>query len=81
MQKSGAKRETPRSAQTGGFRAILRAGACGQNVLYTYLMTAKAPVDPILKRFRAALDETYGNRLDRVVLFGSHACGKALQAP
>ncbi len=40
-------------------------------------MTTKAPVDPILKRFRAALDETYGNRLDRVVLFGSRARGEA----
>lgn len=40
-------------------------------------MTTKAPVDPILKRFKAALDETYGNRLDRVVLFGSHARGEA----
>jgi predicted nucleotidyltransferase len=40
-------------------------------------MTTKAPVDPILKRFRAALDEIYGNRLDRVVLFGSHARGEA----
>jgi predicted nucleotidyltransferase len=29
--------------------------------------------DPILKRFRAALDEMYGDRLERVVLFGSRA--------
>jgi uncharacterized protein len=29
--------------------------------------------DPILKRFRAALDEMYGERLERVVLFGSRA--------
>jgi predicted nucleotidyltransferase len=29
--------------------------------------------DPILKRFRAALDEIYGERLERVVLFGSRA--------
>jgi len=27
--------------------------------------------DPILKRYRAALDEMYGNRIERVVLFGS----------
>ncbi len=40
-------------------------------------MTKKSPADPILKRFRAALDEIYGNRLDRVVLFGSHARGEA----
>ena len=30
---------------------------------------------PILKRFRAALDDVYGERLDRVVLFGSRARG------
>jgi predicted nucleotidyltransferase len=33
--------------------------------------------DPILKRFRAALDELYGKRLERVVLFGSRARGDA----
>lgn len=29
--------------------------------------------DPILVRFRAALDRAYGERIDRVVLFGSRA--------
>ena len=29
--------------------------------------------EPILKRFRAAFDEIYGERLGRVVLFGSRA--------
>jgi uncharacterized protein len=33
--------------------------------------------DPILKRFRAALDQIYGDRLERVVLFGSRARGDA----
>src|SRR5215471_7775829 len=33
--------------------------------------------DPILKRFRAALDEIYGDRIERVVLFGSRARGDA----
>lgn len=33
--------------------------------------------DPILKQFRAALDEIYGARLERVVLFGSRARGDA----
>jgi uncharacterized protein len=33
--------------------------------------------DPILTRFRAALDEIYGARLERVVLFGSRARGEA----
>src|SRR5256885_16686298 len=31
--------------------------------------------DPILKRFRAALDALYGERVERVVLFGSRARG------
>jgi predicted nucleotidyltransferase len=29
--------------------------------------------DPVLSRFRAALAEAYGDRLERVVLFGSRA--------
>jgi predicted nucleotidyltransferase len=33
--------------------------------------------DPILARFRASLDEVYGARIDRVVLFGSRARGDA----
>jgi uncharacterized protein len=33
--------------------------------------------DPILKRFRSALDKTYGERVERVLLFGSHARGEA----
>jgi predicted nucleotidyltransferase len=31
--------------------------------------------DPVLKRFRAALDDIYGERIERVVLFGSRARG------
>ncbi len=33
--------------------------------------------DPVLKRFRAALDQMYGKRLERVVLFGSRIRGDA----
>ena len=33
--------------------------------------------DPILARFRAALDKTYGANVERVVLFGSRARGGA----
>ncbi len=33
--------------------------------------------DIVLKRFRAALNEIYGPRLERVVLFGSRARGDA----
>jgi predicted nucleotidyltransferase len=40
-------------------------------------MPTRAVDDPILKRFHAALDEIYGERLERVVLFGSRARGDA----
>jgi predicted nucleotidyltransferase len=33
--------------------------------------------NPILKRFRATLDEVYGERLERVMLYGSRARGDA----
>jgi uncharacterized protein len=33
--------------------------------------------NPILRRFRAALEEVYGERIERVVLFGSRARGDA----
>ena len=33
--------------------------------------------DPVLTRFRAALDGLYGDRIERVVLFGSRARGDA----
>jgi uncharacterized protein len=33
--------------------------------------------DPVLKRFRRALDAIYGARLERVVLFDSRARGEA----
>jgi predicted nucleotidyltransferase len=34
-------------------------------------------IDPVLRRFRAALDDAYGSRIERVVLFGSRARGDA----
>jgi uncharacterized protein len=40
-------------------------------------MPANPAEDPVLKRFRAALDEMYGERLERVVLYGSRARGDA----
>lgn len=40
-------------------------------------MVSRVADDPILSRFRAALAETYGNRLERAVLFGSRARGDA----
>jgi uncharacterized protein len=40
-------------------------------------MPTSPAADPILQRFRAALDTLYGNRIERVVLFGSRARGDA----
>jgi len=36
-------------------------------------MNVKAANDPILSKFRAALDDLYGEQIDRVVLYGSRA--------
>jgi predicted nucleotidyltransferase len=36
-------------------------------------MAATLIIDPVLVRFRKALDEVYRDRLERVVLFGSRA--------
>ena len=40
-------------------------------------ITARPTDDPILKRFKAALDGIYGDKIDRVVLYGSRARGEA----
>ena len=40
-------------------------------------MPARPADDIVLKRFRAALEEAYGDRIERVVLFGSRARGDA----
>jgi predicted nucleotidyltransferase len=40
-------------------------------------MTPSPTEDPVLKRFKAALEEIYGDRIERVVLFGSRARGDA----
>jgi predicted nucleotidyltransferase len=40
-------------------------------------MTDSPGSDPILKRFRAAIEARYGDRIERVVLYGSRARGDA----
>ena len=40
-------------------------------------MPATLATDPVLARFCAALDALYGDRIERVVLFGSRARGDA----
>jgi predicted nucleotidyltransferase len=40
-------------------------------------MANSPATDPILQRFRAAINEAYGDRIERVVLYGSRARGDA----
>jgi predicted nucleotidyltransferase len=40
-------------------------------------MAAPRIDDPVLTRFRRALDEAYGDNIERVVLYGSRARGNA----
>ena len=40
-------------------------------------MAVSLTSDPVLSRFRAALDEIYGAQIERVVLYGSRARGDA----
>lgn len=42
-----------------------------------HVMSRLPADDPVLKRFRTALDVLYGDRIERVVLFGSRARGDA----
>jgi predicted nucleotidyltransferase len=42
-------------------------------------MSATPLSDPVLARFRTALAEIYGDRIERIVLFGSRARGDAHQ--
>jgi predicted nucleotidyltransferase len=43
-------------------------------------MPIRAIDDPVLKRFRTALDEVFGRRVERVVLYGSRARGDGDEA-
>jgi uncharacterized protein len=49
----------------------------GRTCISWKTMSPAVAAEPILRRFRAALDEIYGKRLERVVLFGSRARGDA----
>jgi predicted nucleotidyltransferase len=55
-----------------GDQAMMVRRAIGDPV-----MPASPADDPVLRRFRATLEDIYGDRLERVVLFGSRARGEA----
>ena len=40
------------------------------------IRSLSSPDDPVLHRFRAAVDRIFGDRVERVVLFGSRARGE-----
>jgi hypothetical protein len=52
--------------------ANIPAVECNET-LYATISGMQLSDDPTLKRFRAALDEICGDRIERVVLFGSRA--------
>jgi predicted nucleotidyltransferase len=79
-------RSVPRPTRTTNWKIDAGSGAIanGRHLCYytrklwrKYPMPPAVTVDPILRRFRAALDEIYGERIERVVLFGSRARGDA----
>jgi predicted nucleotidyltransferase len=45
--------------------------------VWRYVVATRQIHDPVLARFRAALDDLYGDQIERVVLFGSRARGDA----
>ncbi|BDV37611.1 hypothetical protein DSM21852_08640 [Methylocystis bryophila] len=51
--------------------------ATRREIGYKFQMASRAAADPILQRFRAAVSDLYGDRVARVVLYGSRARGDA----
>ncbi len=81
-EMAGAQCETPGpQAQELGDARVFEEPHCRGELCpelgYEFQMAAKASDDPILKRFRAAVNEIYGGRVARVMLFGSRARGDA----
>lgn len=73
---------TPGSVNEGGSAVAARRSfslvASGGIPCHAVVMEKNAPADdPVLQRFKAALQEMYGDQIDRVVLFGSRARGEA----
>ena len=56
-------------------RTRYNGGAMETNV------TMRPVDDPVLVSYRAALKTMYGDRIERIVLFGSRARGDAHQSP
>jgi predicted nucleotidyltransferase len=82
-EPEGAGRGQPARHETRRDNAANFAGGCYRSGATGLMCPPKVPSmlsavdDPILKRFRAALDQIYGDRIERVVLFGSRARGDA----
>jgi len=70
VRKSGAAGPQPPSPTAAAYAKALKT-------CYEGRMKSAAPIDAILERFRVAVNEIYGARLARLVLFGSRARGEA----
>jgi predicted nucleotidyltransferase len=66
----------PDPSATGVAPVLQRRCGFG-NTRYRDRIPASPAADPVLKRFRTALDALYGDRIERVVAFGSRARGDA----
>ena len=76
MPALGKALVTPSGHTVDGAIFSLRAAVTYLSPMET-VVHRKLPSDPVLTRLRAALDELYGARIERVVLFGSRARGDA----
>jgi len=67
-----------------GRRGWRRHGRIGRDTLTPpcakeVALPAQLLDDPVLRRFRSALEDVFGDRIERVVLFGSRARGEATE--
>ena len=66
------------AAAGGGEGYLFAGGGVGD---YSWVGRLKVGVDlaadPVLKRFKSALQDMYGDQIDRLILFGSRARGDA----
>jgi Nucleotidyltransferase domain len=77
-QPGRARRGTPRTCGVDSCSCV--RGQAGCVIVYSgkgQMMKVASTDDPILRRFKAALQEIYGDQIERIVLYGSRARGEA----
>src|SRR5207245_6548152 len=58
-------------------RCFTSARLCGQQHFWGHQMVGELSDDPVVQRIRASLFAIYGDRIERLILFGSRARGDA----